>query len=397
VNVLVFASRAEKPVIDEKERASYYKKFERDGFQPPKDRIVVLGGCSLTKLRQSGKYEWGRIRCAKNVTVLPLYLPGVPILRHFFLFIQQLLTGIWAIKNERIQVLYCPVPITPVVTLLKRLFNLPLIVRVQADSAYVLYHIHGKRILAYFRLFCEKTMFKAADLVLPMSHFTARYAVKHGANPDRVIFQPFKILDLDCAKNADGGAVRRLHGISRENPLVLCIARLVPEKGLTHLLHAMRIVKGSIPDAVLLIVGNGPLENTLKALAHRLNLSDSVFFVGQVRHRDIWHYIAACDTLVLPSIWPEGLGIVLIEAMLMKKPVIGSKIGGINDVIIDGKNGYLVPPGEVRELADRIIRLLSDQELSFKFGEEGEKIAREYAGQFKTIEDMLPIFPTVGE
>jgi len=351
--------------------------------------MVVLGGFNLARIAGGIDGIWKKQERGKNVVLIPLFLLDIPLIRHLLLSIQQFLMGVMVLKGEKIDLLYCPTPMSPPAVLLKKLFHLPLMVKVQGDSAFKLYRVKGKRLSAFLNMASERLTLRAADVVLPMSSFTAQYAIRHGADPKRTSIQPFKILDLNWMAAADGRAIRTHYGIALDAPIVLCIARLSSEKGLEYLIRASSAVADQIPNMRLVIVGDGPLREGLVSLVRSLNLSEKVFFAGKVGHREVWNYIASCNLLVLPSIWPEGLGMVLVEAMLMGKPVIGSDIGGIKDVIKEGINGYLVPPKDIDKLALRISELLSNQRLAKNFGENGKNIAQAYIRSFRTIDEIL--------
>jgi spore coat protein SA len=148
---------------------------------------------------------------------------------------------------------------------------------------------------------------------------------------------------------------------------VLFVGRTVPQKGLHHLLDAMALVRRSLPDSKLLVVGSplfGAVERSryLKALKRQAaRLGDGVVFAGFVRREDTPYYYAAADVAVVPSTWQEPFGKVVIEAMAAGLPVIGSRRGAIPEIIEDGVNGVLADPAaDVCDLAARIVSLLTD-------------------------------------
>jgi glycosyltransferase involved in cell wall biosynthesis len=140
---------------------------------------------------------------------------------------------------------------------------------------------------------------------------------------------------------------------------VVTVARLSPEKGLTFLIDAIKIVRRSVPDAELAIVGGGALEAELKEFAAERSLRDVVHFLGAKPNVEAMTEVARSDVFVLPSLG-EGLGIVLLEAQALGMPVIGTAVGGIPDVIEDGKTGLLVPAADATALAAAIVRVLMD-------------------------------------
>ena len=131
------------------------------------------------------------------------------------------------------------------------------------------------------------------------------------------------------------------------------------------------------PSVQVLLVGDGPERKALERQARRLGVGDRVRFEGFVVHERLPALLAHADLLVLPSLYEE-LGTVLLEAMQAGLPIIASKTGGIPDVIEDGGNGLLVPPGEPEALARAIDRLLADRDLARRLSEGAQERAKDY-------------------
>ncbi len=125
-----------------------------------------------------------------------------------------------------------------------------------------------------------------------------------------------------------------------------------------------------------MIVGGGDLKSEYEALAKNLEVDDKVLFVGEVSDEFLPKYYSVADMLVLPSKdRSEGFGLTILEANASGKPVIGSNIGGIPGILIDNKNGILVPPNNPTLLANAISRLSKDDKLRECMGERGRQIA----------------------
>lgn len=150
------------------------------------------------------------------------------------------------------------------------------------------------------------------------------------------------------------------------HPVILFVGRLVEDKGVKYLLKAFSDVVRDIPDAKLVIIGEGSEEKKLKILKSKLGL-DNVFFLGAIEHRFLPNIYAGCDVFVLPSI-KEPFGIVAIEAMAAGKVVIGSYVGGIKDTIVHGVTGYHVQPTNTQQISSYLIRLLTDDHLRKTLG-----------------------------
>ena len=138
--------------------------------------------------------------------------------------------------------------------------------------------------------------------------------------------------------------------------IVGVVARLEPEKGHPTLLEAWPVVLRAVPDAYLLIVGEGSRRDALEAQARELRIAHRVVFTG--RRDDVPAVTAALDVAVLPS-YREAQGLTILEAMALSRPVVASNVGGIPEMIEDGVTGLLVPPHDADALAAAIVRLLT--------------------------------------
>src|ERR1700759_2480746 len=160
-----------------------------------------------------------------------------------------------------------------------------------------------------------------------------------------------------------------------QGPIVLCVSRLVPRKGQDTLIRAWPAVRAAIPDARLLLVGNGPYRADLQRLAGQLKVAASVTFTGSVP--DLAGYYAAADVFAMPcrtrraGMDVEGLGIVYLEASAAGLPGIRGGSGAPPDAILDGETGYVVPGRSVPVLAERIIALLADPARARAMGQRG--------------------------
>jgi colanic acid/amylovoran biosynthesis glycosyltransferase len=150
----------------------------------------------------------------------------------------------------------------------------------------------------------------------------------------------------------------------RVGKMVLFVGRLVEKKGCIHLLRAMRRVQDMEPSARLVIVGDGPLRASLEKSAQELQLQ--VEFLGSQPGSVVRESICRASLLCIPSITgsdggSEGLGMVILEAQAMGRPVVGSRSGGIPEAIREGVTGLLAPAGDEASLAEQILRYLQDE------------------------------------
>lgn len=167
------------------------------------------------------------------------------------------------------------------------------------------------------------------------------------------------------AARVDASGKRRELGLPLTCPLVGCVARLVPVKGHETLIRAVPAVLEKVPDATVVLVGDGPQREALRQEVHRLRLERHVRFLGL--RGDVPELLALFDVVVVPSL-NEGMGKVAVEAMAAGRPVVGSCVVGIQDVVEDGRTGLLVSPGDPRALAHAMIRLLGRPDLREAMG-----------------------------
>lgn len=165
--------------------------------------------------------------------------------------------------------------------------------------------------------------------------------------------------------------IRQRHNITGE--FLLFVGRLSEKKGVCYLLEAMPRVVERFPDAKLLVVGKGELEDELRDLAGRLALADQVVFAGAIPNHELPAYYATADVFVGPSIKcsggdTEGFGLTFVEAGLSGCLVIGTRTGGIGDIIEHGETGFLVEMRDAEALAEVIINGLAMQAESREFG-----------------------------
>lgn len=155
----------------------------------------------------------------------------------------------------------------------------------------------------------------------------------------------------------DRRALRRKLGLSEEDKMVIFVGRLVPGKRVDLLMRGLRQVRERVPEARLVLVGDGPLRSELEQIVVRLGLDSSVIFAGN--RPDVAAYMQASDMFVLPSEW-EGLSIALLEAMACGLPVLVSDCDGNRELVTDGLDGIVFPRGNEKVLAQKIETLLLD-------------------------------------
>jgi len=169
-----------------------------------------------------------------------------------------------------------------------------------------------------------------------------------------------------------GQAMRDSLGLSADGPVVGTAGRLEIRKGHSYFLQAAQQVLQQQPEVVFLIAGDGPAGRELVQQARRLGIERSVRFLG---HRyDIEDVMACMDVFALTSLW-EGLPRVLVQAAALGKPIVSFDIEGVREVVVDGKNGYVLPLRDVQGLAEKIHQLTVNRANAVRMGERGRILA----------------------
>jgi phosphatidylinositol alpha-1,6-mannosyltransferase len=187
-------------------------------------------------------------------------------------------------------------------------------------------------------------------------------------------------VDADAFKAGTGGAeVRERFGIGADQPVVVCVARLTARKGQDTLIRALPHVLREIPDAKLLIVGDGPYRATLEKLTDETGMRQHVAFAGAVPWAEIPPYFDAGNVFAMPcrtrlgGLEPEALGIVFLEAQASGLPVVVGDSGGAPDAVRHGDTGYVVDPYNPVAVAAKVTDLLKDPEQARKMGALGRE------------------------
>ncbi|MBD0690155.1 glycosyltransferase family 4 protein [Streptomyces sp. CBMA123] len=194
----------------------------------------------------------------------------------------------------------------------------------------------------------------------------------------RMVQLPPGVDETTFHPGSGGAEVRRRLGLA-DRPVVVCVSRLVPRKGQDTLIEAMPQILADVPDAVLLIVGGGPYRADLEKLVDATGVRASVRFTGSVPWEELPAHYGAGDVFAMPcrtrrgGLDVEGLGIVYLEASATGLPVVAGDSGGAPDAVLEGETGYVVPGGSAGAAAERIVRLLRDEELRRRLGEAGRR------------------------
>lgn len=189
-------------------------------------------------------------------------------------------------------------------------------------------------------------------------------------------------------------------GTRQNNGSLLFVGRLVEKKGLRYLIDALPLILKKHPQASLRIAGDGPEKGTLQLQSKRLGINDHVRFLGAVKNKSLPDLYRTADVVVFPSVIAgggdrEGFGLVLVEALGCECATVVTDLPAMQDIIVDGKTGFVVPQKNVQKLAEKIVSLLDDPEMGRSVGKEGRRfvverydwniIAKQYAALIESI------------
>jgi glycosyltransferase involved in cell wall biosynthesis len=217
-------------------------------------------------------------------------------------------------------------------------------------------------------------VYRLADRIITSGEGVRAIVVAAGIAPERVVSISAGVDGGRFHAGVSGRPVRNELGLG-EAPVVGLVANVRGSKGHNFFLEAARTVLASRPDARFLIVGDGVGFDEVSRRVRDMGLDPSVCLTGF--RRDIPEVMAALDVLVLPSIRSEAIPQVIPQALAVGTPVVASTVGGSPELIRDGENGRLVPPGDSRALADAILALLREPERARAMARAGQAMVQE--------------------
>ncbi len=217
--------------------------------------------------------------------------------------------------------------------------------------------------------------FMLCSRLISCSAGVARHMISQGAPPEnvRIALNGIETDRFSVIPSQDD--CRRSLGIPEGAPVIACVAHLSAKKGHEYLIRAIAELSPAWPTLQCLLAGEGELKEPLTELSASLGIASRVHFLGY--REDVMEIVNACDVAVLSSIAKEGLGLVLVEAALLGKPVVASNAPGIDEAVLNGETGVLVPPGDTSALATALNQLLSDPALRQRMGTAGKARALE--------------------
>lgn len=245
------------------------------------------------------------------------------------------------------------------------------------------------------RIYCfiSKRIYNSNSRAIAISEAVRNNLIHElGVNPEQVTTIYNGTEKVELTSFANPAITRASLNISPDAPLLTFIGRFIPiQKGQEYLINAMPEILQKHPSAHLLMVGDGAIRKELESLCDALMVKKNITFCGW--RNDINDILYASDICVVPSLW-EPFGKIVIEAMMAGKPVVGSNVDGIKEIIIHEETGLLVEPKNSMELAKAIGRLLDNPGLAKTMGEKGRLRALEKFTSARYAEKTLDLYQT---
>jgi len=248
----------------------------------------------------------------------------------------------------------------------------------------------------------QNVMWKRADAVIAVSKSLAKELEGLYEIPRERTHVVYNGVDLQNFYPRElRGSVLKRHGLNPKSRVIMYLGGFRPVKGPMYLIKALGEIRRKFEDIKVLFVCNPrhPLERRyakpLLGLIRRLKVNDAIRLIENIPYREMAEYYSAADALVVPSIY-DSFPKVILEAMACKTPVIASTVGGVTELIRDSETGILVNPGNPDELAEAIIKILSDTDLREKIGLKARKLVEQFTWKhsakrtLEIYENLLP-------
>jgi len=237
-----------------------------------------------------------------------------------------------------------------------------------------------------------RARYRAAHRVIAISEFVRQSVLAGGIAPAQVEVVYDGVPVEAPVRSGEKRVLKRLWGCAGAAVLIGCVGYLLPEKGQENLVRAMPQILESVPQARLVLAGDGPCRRQLVRLAEELGVSAAVVFAGHVE--DVSQVYRALDVFVFPSP-AEPLGSSLLAAMAYGLPVVAASGGAVPEVISSGQNGLLVEAGDAGALAEAVVRLLADSELAARLASAARATIENRFTADRMVEATLRIYASV--
>jgi glycosyltransferase involved in cell wall biosynthesis len=237
----------------------------------------------------------------------------------------------------------------------------------------------------------NRWLWRQADAGIAISEAIRQFSIKvEGAPANRVHTIYYGLDPGSITAPLDARQLLRAElNIPADAPVAGSVCRLTRQKGLRYSIRGFARIADQVPDAHYVIAGDGPLRRDLEAEVQALGLTARVHFLGW---RDDAHTIlAALDVLLAPSLW-EGFGLVLLEAMALTVPIIGTLVSAIPEVVVDGETGWLIPPRDTTAVAAALSDALTHPEARSERGANGRQRLENHFSAERMVESTLALY-----
>jgi glycosyltransferase involved in cell wall biosynthesis len=233
--------------------------------------------------------------------------------------------------------------------------------------------------------------------VICVSDYGYRSLVERGLFPAEQCQRIYNGVDLDrvVESRERAAAFRRRFSIPEGRSLVTQVSWIIPEKGILDLLEAARQVVAERPSAHFVVVGEGAFRDEYMRKGRELGLADHLTWTGLIEDPFIAGVYDAADIVCQASRWEEVFGWVIAEAMAYGRPVIGTRVGGIPEVVTDQETGFLIERGDVRALARKLVALIDDPSQRAAMGTAGRAKVHAHFDLRKNVTQLMESYGIV--
>lgn len=262
----------------------------------------------------------------------------------------------------------------------------------------IVFMMHGAEVFVLGKNPLLKFVLKNVDFLISNSTFTEEKTLEVYPVKNHCVISP----GVDVTRFYPQHNIPNLReklNVSPDDFFILTIGKFIPRKGIEYLIEAMNTIvhEKGIKDIQLRIGGRGPLKSKYQELIKKYDLNEYINFIGYIPDQDLPSYYTEADLFVLPSIVDdngdtEGLGVVFIEANACGTPVIGSNVGGIVDVIVDGYNGLFTNQKDAYDLFEKMFYFYQNEILRKSTGATGKKLIKEKFAWEENIKNIIGVY-----
>jgi glycosyltransferase involved in cell wall biosynthesis len=383
--IIVISCALDSTLLQSKMQGTLKPHMERYRLFSNFDQVTILTQDTQEFLDELGKVQ--HIPCASSRSkIVRNVLQRMALLR--WLYFSQY-SFMWLLRNRaNIKLIISENVDSPTPLLFSSITKTPLYIHYHYDVATQVSQVNKREIRGLMVLLMERLVFKKAAGIWVTAQSLGEKAKAFGAK--KVTLLP-NWIDFNQKQNQIPPKIQK------SAPQIVFVGRLHPVKRVPLLLEAFAQLKDTYPNVLLKIVGDGPERLNLLNLAQNLKISDSVNFMGFQSHEKVLQIMKQSDLIVLPSKM-EGNPRVLVEAMMLKVPIIAANVIGVKDIIKHGQTGHLITQESPQELAKDISYVLTNKEYAVKIAENAYEFAKQNFSKEQALkrigEDISSIVPS---